>query len=46
MSQTLILTMMEEGQIFDARRMRQWLELRRGVIPIPTIDLDEAIMVQ
>ncbi|CAM3838920.1 hypothetical protein CCOS865_02456 [Pseudomonas reidholzensis] len=46
MSQTLILTMMEEGQIFDARKMRLWLEMRRGVMPIPNIDLEEAILVQ
>ncbi|MCO7505910.1 MULTISPECIES: hypothetical protein [unclassified Pseudomonas] len=45
MSQTLILAMMDEGQIFDACKMRQWLEMRRGVMPIPTIDVHEAILV-
>lgn len=45
MSQTLILTMMDEGQIFDACKMRQWLHTRRCVVPIPTIDVHEAILV-
>ncbi|MEJ5039256.1 hypothetical protein KH389_10545 [Pseudomonas qingdaonensis] len=45
MSQKLILTMMDEGQIFDACKMRQWLDTRRCVVPIPTIDVHEAILV-
>ncbi|MQG95615.1 hypothetical protein F6X59_23270 [Pseudomonas sp. MN1F] len=44
MSQSLILRMMEEGQIFDAERMRQWLTSRRDVIPVPCIDHGQAIL--
>ena len=44
MSQTLILVMMEEGQIFDTVRMREWLALRRVVVPVPSIDQPEAIL--
>jgi len=44
MSQALILSMMEEGQIFDAGKMRQWLKLRRSGAAIPFIDAGVAIL--
>ncbi|MFV3290323.1 hypothetical protein ACNFBR_16440 [Pseudomonas sp. NY11955] len=44
MSQALILVMMEEGQIFDTVRMREWLALRRVAVPIPSIDQSQAIL--
>ncbi len=46
MSQALILVMMEEGQIFDTARMREWLTTRRSVVPVPSIELHHAILVQ
>ncbi|MFF7065682.1 hypothetical protein [Pseudomonas sp. NPDC008258] len=45
MSQALILVMMEEGQIFDTGRMREWLSTQRGQVPIPAIDHAQAILV-
>ncbi|MGE7990535.1 hypothetical protein ACQKPE_05700 [Pseudomonas sp. NPDC089554] len=45
MSQALILVMMDEGRIFDTLRMRQWLVERRGVMAIPSIESDQAILV-
>lgn len=44
MSQSLILLMMEEGQIFDTERMREWLMSRREGIPVPSIDHGQAIL--
>lgn len=44
MSQSLILLMMEEGQIFDTERMRKWLMSRRDAIPVPCIDHGQAIL--
>ncbi|MBF8638691.1 hypothetical protein ACSFEV_07785 [Pseudomonas fulva] len=44
MSQALILTMMEEGQIFDTARMRQWLMVSRDSMPVPSIDRAQAIL--
>jgi len=38
--------MMNEGQIFDSTKMREWLEVRRGVVPVPSIDLNQAIIVR
>lgn len=46
MSQTLVLMMMDEGQIFDAAKMRAWLAVRRGAVPVPSIELHEAIVVR
>ncbi len=46
MSQTLILAMMEQGQIFDTPKMRAWLSTRRDVAPIPTIESHHAILVR
>jgi len=44
MSQALILVMMEEGQIFDTERMRQWLATRSDQGSIPSIDQSQAIL--
>ncbi|MBV4514747.1 hypothetical protein ACF8R4_17375 [Pseudomonas sp. FYR_2] len=44
MSQTLILAMMEEGQIFDTARMREWLRARRVQDAVPSIDHHQAIL--
>jgi hypothetical protein len=46
MSQSLILNMMEEGQIFDAGRMRQWLDTRRSIEAVPSIAQGEAITIR
>ena len=46
MSQTLILAMMAQGQIFDTPKMRAWLSTRRTVVPIPTIESQHAILVR
>lgn len=46
MSQALVLHMMDEGQIFDAARMRDWLTLRRAQVPVPAIEPHEAIIVR
>ncbi|QXH54294.1 hypothetical protein KSS94_12005 [Pseudomonas fakonensis] len=45
MSQALVLRMMDEGQIFDAQRMRDWLAGRRVEGEVPVIELHEAIVV-
>ncbi len=45
MSQSLILVMMEEGQIFDTERMRAWLAARREEVSIPSIEHHQAILV-
>lgn len=45
MSQALILEMMDEGQIFDTERMRQWLVARRDVVAVPSIEPHQAILV-
>ncbi|MDG9874467.1 hypothetical protein N7592_14885 [Pseudomonas juntendi] len=44
MSQSLILAMMDEGQIFDTERMRKWLIVQRGQVPVPDIDHEHAIL--
>ena len=38
--------MMDEGQIFDAVKMREWLAARRGAVPVPSIGVHEAIVVR
>jgi len=45
MSQSLILVMLEEGQIFDTERMRAWLAARREEVSIPSIEHHQAILV-
>jgi len=44
MSQALILAMMDEGQIFDTARMREWLAARRVLVSVPSIDQPQAIL--
>jgi len=44
MSHALIMMMMEEGLIFETRRMREWLNRRRRVTLKPTVDVLEAIL--
>lgn len=44
MSQVLVLTLMEEGQIFDTEKMRGWLQAQRCVVPVPSIDTDQALL--
>jgi len=46
MSQALIRVMMEEGQIFDTERMREWLGARRNLESVPIIDHSNAILVR
>lgn len=46
MSQALVLMMMEEGQIFDSAKMRAWLHDRRIAVPVPSIEMHEAILVR
>ena len=46
MSQSLVLLMMDEGQIFDSVKMREWLQVRRGVVPVPSIEFNQAIRVR
>jgi hypothetical protein len=38
MSRELILGLMEQGQIFDADKMRFWLKRERSVEPVPTVE--------
>ena len=44
MSRSLILGLMEQGQIFDVDKMRLWLKRRRSVETVPTIELHEALL--
>lgn len=44
-SDQLILDLMDQGQIFDVSRTRGWLESRRSKGVVPTIDIDEALLV-
>jgi len=39
MSQSLILPMMEQGQIFDTSKMREWLTTQRSLMPTPKLSL-------
>ena len=42
MSQALVLTLMDQGQIFDEEKMRRWLKAQRCAVPVPCIDAPEA----
>lgn len=44
MSQSLILPMMEQGQIFDTSKMREWLTTQRSLMPTPIIEPHHAIL--
>ncbi|MDY7560687.1 hypothetical protein QN382_00455 [Pseudomonas sp. 10B1] len=43
-SQALVLTLMEQGQIFDTGKMRRWLDAQRSDVPIPSIEVHEALL--
>jgi hypothetical protein len=44
MSQALIFLLMEQGQIFDVERMRYWLQAQRGMVRVPCIGAQDAIL--
>ncbi|EFW80216.1 hypothetical protein ALP26_103932 [Pseudomonas savastanoi pv. glycinea] len=44
MSQALILTLMDEGQIFDTIKIRRWLGLQRSTVAVLTIDVRQAAL--
>lgn len=44
-SDALVLTLMEQGQIFDVSKMRIWLVRKRKGMAIPFIEIDEALLV-
>ncbi|WP_419709644.1 hypothetical protein [Pseudomonas sp. NFX224] len=46
MSQALVLTLMDQGQIFDTGQMRRWLEAQRCAVPVPFIDAHQALLAQ
>ncbi|MFJ3486916.1 hypothetical protein ACIPL1_26410 [Pseudomonas sp. NPDC090202] len=46
MSQALVLSLMDQGQIFDIEKMRLWLESRRRADSLPSIEFHEALLVQ
>lgn len=43
-SDELILTLMDQGQIFDVAKTRGWLDTRRIEGAIPSIEIDEALL--
>lgn len=43
-SDALVSTLMEQGQIFDVRKMRVWLASRRREETIPSIEIHEALL--
>lgn len=43
-SQSLVLMLMEQGQIFDTVKMRQWLDTQRMTIESPSIEIHEALL--
>lgn len=44
-SDELILALMDQGQIFDVAKTRGWLDDRRTVATIPSIEMHEALLV-
>lgn len=40
----LILTLMEQGQIFDVDKTRRWLDSRRKHGAVPTIEIHQALL--
>lgn len=44
-SDALVLTLMEQGQIFDVSKMRIWLAEKRRDGAIPYIEIHEALLV-
>lgn len=45
-SKSLILRLIEQGQIFDVARMRDWLAERRQLVDVPSINTHQAILVR
>lgn len=45
MSQALVLTLMEQGQIFDTHKMQAWLKAQRSNGAVPSIEVHEALLV-
>ena len=43
-SDQLILSMIDEGQIFDINRTRHWLESQRAEVAIPSIETSKALL--
>lgn len=43
-SDSLVLMLMEQGQIFDIEKARAWLRSRRGERSIPTIEAVEGLL--
>lgn len=41
---TLILALMEHGQIFDIEKTRDWLEQQRRREPVPCIETHDALL--
>ncbi|WP_447764742.1 hypothetical protein [Pseudomonas reinekei] len=41
----LVLTLMEQGQIFDVSKTRNWLASKRKEDAIPAIEIHEALLV-
>jgi hypothetical protein len=41
----LLLTLIEQGQIFDVGKTRGWLDSRRAEVAIPSIEVHEALLV-
>jgi hypothetical protein len=44
-SDALILALMDQGLIFDVAKTRGWLDNRRRVVAIPSIEMHEALLV-
>ncbi|HEY0289079.1 MAG TPA: hypothetical protein VGC62_19045 [Pseudomonas sp.] len=44
MDANLVLTLMEQGQIFDVEKMRLWLKHQRRTVNIPHIVAHEALL--
>ncbi|MDH4552696.1 hypothetical protein E8E68_22645 [Pseudomonas sp. BN607] len=42
-SQLLILAMMDQGQIFDTSKMREWLTTQRSLMPTSIIEPHHAL---
>ncbi|KOP56759.1 hypothetical protein OX90_08975 [Pseudomonas coronafaciens pv. porri] len=40
----LVLTLMEQGQIFDVVKTRKWLATRRLTEAVPCIEIQEALL--
>ena len=45
MANALVLTLMEQGQIFDVAKSREWLANKRLMEAMPCIEIEEALLV-